>query len=70
MKKRNIFPYYISGQPKEKLRTNLLLISEDVEVGADDNNDEGIIDENYDLADYEDYPEQKKERNKISLLWD
>ena len=47
MKKRNIFPYYISDQPKEKLRTNLLLISEDVEVGADDNNDEGIIDDDY-----------------------
>ena len=64
MKKRNIFPYYISDQPKEKLRTNFLLISDDVEVGADDNNDEGIIDENYDLADYEDYPEQKKKETK------
>ena len=80
MKKRNIFPYYISDQPKEKLRTNLLLISEDVEVGADDNNDEGIIDEDHpepkkketnyhycwikNLADYEDYPESKKKETK------
>ena len=80
MKKRNIFPYYISDQPKEKLRTNLLLISEDVEVGADDNNDEGIIDEDYpepkktetkyhycwikNPADYEDYPESKKKETK------
>ena len=64
MKKINIFPYYISDQPKEKLRTNLLLISEDVEVGADDNNDEGIIDENYNLVVYEDYPEPKKKETK------
>ena len=52
MKKTNIFPYYISDQTKEKLRTNLLLISEDVEVGAD----EGIIDE--------DYPKSKKKETK------
>ena len=64
MKKVNIFPYNISDQPKEKLRTNLLLIAEHVEVGADDNNDEGIIDENYDLADYEDFPEPKIKETK------
>ena len=40
------------------------MISEDVEVGADDNNDEDIIDENYDPADYEDYQEQKKKETK------
>ena len=31
MKKINIFPYYISDQPKEQQRYNLLLISEDAE---------------------------------------
>ena len=61
VKKRNIFPYYISDQPKEKLSTNLLLISEDVEVGADDNNDEGII--------YKDHPEPKKKETKYHYCW-
>ena len=65
--KVNIFPYHISEQPKEMQRINLLLISEDVEV-EDSEDEEGIIDDNYDPdADY--IATEKKERNKISLLW-
>ena len=48
-------------------RINLLLISEDVEV-EDSEDEEGIIDDNYDPdADY--LATEKNERNKISLLW-
>ena len=47
MYKVNIFQYHISEQPKEMQRTNLLLISEDVEIVSEDNDDddEEIIDE-------------------------
>ena len=52
IEKVNIFPYHISEQPKEMQRINLLLISEDVEV-EDSEDEEGIIDDNYDPdADY------------------
>ena len=46
----NIFPCHISEQPKELQITNLLLISEDLEIVSknNDDNDEGRIDENYD----------------------
>ena len=50
IEKVNIFPYHISEQPKGMQRINLLLISEDVEV-EDSEDEEGIIDDDYD-ADY------------------
>ena len=51
IEKINVFPYHISEQPKEMQRINLLLISEDVEIVSEEinGNDQGIIDENYDL---------------------
>ena len=36
IEKINIFPYYISEQPKEEPRIDLLLISEDVEIFSED----------------------------------
>ena len=65
MKKINIFLYYISDQPQkipQKIpRVNLLLISVDVEIDYDDSDYESMVDENYDPADYEDYPGRKKQ---------
>ena len=55
IEKINIFTYHISEHPEEKPRINLLLISKDAEIVGEDNddNDEEIIDENYDPdADY------------------
>ena len=60
----SIFPYYISEQPKEKQRINLLLISEDVEdVNEDTDEDtcEGTIYENYDPdTDYTENPTERE----------
>ena len=50
LEKVNIFPYYISNQPPEKTRNNLLLLTKDVE----DTSCEGKIDETHDPEqDYE-----------------
>ena len=70
--KIRVFPYYISDRPQKIPRVNLLLISEDVEVdyGNDEVDetygldDESMVDENYDPADHEDYPEPKKKETK------
>ena len=75
VKKINIFPYYISDQPPNITQTNLLLISEDVEVdysndggttegGIIIDDDESMVDDSYDPDDYEDYPEPKKKETK------
>ena len=67
IEKINIFPYHISEQQKEKPRINLLLISEVIEIVRvyTNDNDEGIIHENYDPeADY------STGLQKISLLLD
>ena len=64
--KITIFPYHLSEQPNEMARINLLLISEDVEVDDDDDNEEGIIDENYDPD--ANYPEPEKE-TKYHYCW-
>merc|ERR1712074_123617 len=51
--KLTVFPYYISNQPNDKERINLLLITEDVEVEEEiDDSEEGIIDEDYNPDDY------------------
>ena len=63
IEKIDIFRYHISEQLKEKPIINLLLAPEDIEnVGVDtDDNDEGIIDENYDPdSDYSTGPQKEK----------
>ena len=64
IEKVNILPYHISKHPIEMQIINLLLISEDVEV----EDEEGIIDDEYDPVTYY-LSTEKKETNKISLLW-
>ena len=65
IEKVTIFPYHISEEPKEKGRSNLLLISEDVEVvneDTDDSDDEEVTDENYDA-------EEPQEETKYHYCW-
>ena len=69
IEKINIFPYHILEQPKEKQRIDLLLISEDVEIFTEDtdDDDEGILDENYDP--YPDYSTGPQKETKYHYCW-
>ena len=60
--KLTVFPYHISNQPNDKERINLLLISEDLNVKEEINEEEGIIDEDYN-------PDEPTKETKYHYCW-